>query len=96
MVFSKLLNRSSVSDKLLSKASGSLLQLQNLAGPHLNVNYRVIDINRDLTYLHLINESDVVIRFVFKLEGYRELCSLNKQFTASRNASACRSLVYFI
>jgi alpha-aminoadipic semialdehyde synthase len=77
----KPFSRSSASDKpcfLLLKASNSLLELQNLAAPHLNVKYRVIDIKRESTYLHLMHETDIVIRCVFKLEGYNELCSLNK------------------
>jgi alpha-aminoadipic semialdehyde synthase len=81
----KLFSRSSASDNpcfLLFKASDSLSELQNLAAPHLNVKYRVIDIKKESTYLHLMHETDVVIRCVFKLEGYKGLCSLNKQFIA--------------
>ena len=61
----KLFSRSSASDNpccLLLKASNSLLELQNLAAPHLNVKYRVIDIKKESTYLHLMHETDVVIR----------------------------------
>ena len=48
----------------LLKASNSLLELQNLAAPHSNVKYRVIDIKRESTYLHLMHETDIVIRCV--------------------------------
>ena len=66
----KLFSLSLTSDKpcfLFLKASNSLLELQNLAAPHLNVKYRVIDIKRESTYLHLMHETDIVIRCVFSL-----------------------------
>ena len=69
---------------ILLKASNSLLELQNLAAPHRNVKYRVIDITKESTYLHLMHETDIVIRCVFKLESYKKLYSFStKQFIAS-------------
>ncbi|KAF8804193.1 hypothetical protein BYT27DRAFT_7194939 [Phlegmacium glaucopus] len=49
------------SDVELIIASNSLLELQQLAGPHLHVKYRVVDITRESTYLHLMHETDIVI-----------------------------------
>ncbi|KIM44362.1 hypothetical protein M413DRAFT_443357 [Hebeloma cylindrosporum] len=42
-------------------ASNSLLELQNLAGPHLKVKYVVIDVAKPFTYVNLIRDADVVI-----------------------------------
>ncbi|TFK25840.1 hypothetical protein FA15DRAFT_638562 [Coprinopsis marcescibilis] len=42
-------------------ASNSLLELQPLAQPHLNVKYRIVDTANASTYRHLIKEADVVI-----------------------------------
>ncbi|KAF9039350.1 Saccharopine dehydrogenase-domain-containing protein [Panaeolus papilionaceus] len=49
------------SDVQLVIGSNSLLEMQSLASPHLNVAYRMVDIGRRDTYEHLIKDADVVI-----------------------------------
>jgi hypothetical protein len=81
-----LFSRSSASDNpcfLLLKASNSLSDLQNLAAPHMNVKYRVIDIMKESTYPRISSLKTHLLTTSVKLECYKGLCSLNKQFIAS-------------
>lgn len=47
-------------------ASNSLGEVEALAEEYSEIQYRVVDMNNQNTFAHLIADSDVVIRQVFK------------------------------